>query len=172
VKPLAVALLAAAGCLTGTPGDPSDGYPVEAVALLAPLGSEPPSVDGPIEFLGTGMPGSVADAGARTIAAYHVHLAEGVDAFVELVNAASCTDREPLTSAEQPVAAQVLGLIRRVGDETHFFTPYVQIGDQIRDIDTETATAYAPRNAQFPRILLAISSFDFHLLACGELTWR
>ena len=167
-----VAVLACTGCLTGTPGDPSDGYPVEAIALLAPVGAEPPSVDGPIELLGTGIPGSVADVGARTIAAYHVHLAEGVDAFIELVNAASCTDREPLTSAEQPVAAQLLGLIRRVGDETHFFTPYVQIGDHAVDIDTETATAYAPRNARFPRIVLAISALDFHVLACGELTWR
>ncbi|HEY0476982.1 MAG TPA: hypothetical protein VGD37_05630, partial [Kofleriaceae bacterium] len=61
---------------------------------------------------------------------------------------------------------------RRVGDETHFFTPYVQIGDHAVDIDTETATAYAPRNARFPRIVLAISVFDFHVLACGELTWR
>jgi hypothetical protein len=172
VKAQAIAVLAAAGCLTGSSGGAQDGYPVEAVAQLAPLGVEPASISGPVEFLGTGMPSTAAEPGARTIAAYHVHLADDLGALVALVNAASCTDREPLTTAEQPVAFQDLGLIRRVGDETHFFAPYVQIGDHLVDVDTGTTTAYVPRNAQLPRIVIAVSAFDLRLLACGELTWR
>ncbi len=169
MKAAAVALLGCAGCLTG---DLSDGYPVEAVAQLVPRDAELPAVVGPIEFLGTGMPGRLADPGARTIAAYKVQLAEGVDALVALVNAASCADREPLTSPEEPVAVQSLGMIRRVGDETHFFTPGVQLGDQVVDIDTETAIAYAPREGRFPRIVIALSNVDFLVTACGEVTWR
>jgi len=169
VKAAAVALLGCAGCLTG---DLPDGYPVEAVAQLVPLDAERPSIAGPIELLGTGMPSRGSDPGVRTIAAYNVQLADGVDAFVELVNAASCTDRELLTSPEEPVAAQLLGMIRRVGDETHFFTPGVQVGDQFVDIDTETATAHAPRDARFPRIVVALDFSGFRAVACGEVTWR
>lgn len=162
-------MLACAGCLAG---DAPDGYPVEAVAELGPLGFEPARVAGPIEFLGTGMPSRVPDAGARTIAAYRVDLADGVEALVALVNAPSCGDREPRTTPEEPVAVQTLGVIRRVGAETHFFTPQVRIGDRVVDIDTETATAYAPRDARVPRIVIALDFSDFRVIACGEVVWR
>jgi hypothetical protein len=172
VKAPAVAVLALAGCLTGSPEDSRGEYPVDAVALLAPLSGDPPSVEGPIEFLATGMPATVVDPGARVVAAYHVRLPDDVTAFLALVNAASCTDREPLTGPDDPVAVQDIGKLQRVGDETHIFAAAFATDGQILDVDIETSTVYAPRNARFPRIVAALSTDDLRILACGELIWR
>jgi hypothetical protein len=168
----AVAVLAVAGCITGSAEHSRGEYPVDAVALLAPLGPEPPSIEGPIEFLGTGMPGTVVDPGARTVAAYHVRLPDDVTAFLALLDAASCADREPLTGPDDQVAVQAIGTIQRVGDETHIFTSVFAMDGHIAEVDTETSTVYAPRHARFPRIVVALSTDDLRVLACGELTWR
>jgi hypothetical protein len=164
-------MLAAAGCVAGA-ADAPEGYPVDAVAELAPLADESPRVAGPIEILGTGVTGSAADPGIRTVAAYRVQLPDDTAAYIAMISAASCVDREPLTAPDDPVAEQLLGTIRRVGDETHFFVDGVQIGDRAVDVDTETASAYLSRTVRFPRIVVAVSQFDFHVIACGPLTWR
>jgi hypothetical protein len=52
------------------------------------------------------------------------------------------------------------------------FAPSVLIDGRVVDVETGTATAYVPRNARFPGIVLALDSSDLRELACGELTWR
>ena len=168
MKALAIALLATAGCIATSPGE----YRVDAVAELAPADAASPAIEGPIEFLATGMPSNVADAGVRTVAAYRVRLPHDVTAIAALLSAASCADRTPLFSDDDPVAVQDIGLLRRVGDETHFFAQFIQVGDRTLEADTETATVFVSRRARFPRIVIAISPVDFHLLACGPLIWR
>jgi hypothetical protein len=64
------------------------------------------------------------------------------------------------------------GTIRRVGDETHIFASVFSSDGQIVSVDTETSTVYAPRNARFPRIVVALSMDDLRALACGELIWQ
>ena len=167
MKVHALAALAAAGCLTGSQAP----YPVDGIAQLEPMTADPPYISGPIEVLGTGMPRNV-DPGVRTFAAYHVQLPDHVEALVALESAASCADRAPLTAPDDPIASQLLGYIRRVGDETHFFAPSVPVGGDPMDLDTETATAYASPHARFPRIVVAVAFGDPGGLSCGVLTWR
>jgi hypothetical protein len=168
VKIQAFTVLAGAGCITGS----QEAYPVDAVAQLAPMSPDVPPIEGPIELLGTGMPSDVAAPLARTVAAYHVQLPDDLAPWLALVSAASCTDREPLTAPDDPVAFQDLGLIRRVGEETHFFVRSVRMGDRTIDVDTETAIAYASPRARFPRIVIAQMPFDPRVIACGVLTWQ
>lgn len=168
MKRHALAALTAAGCVA----DSQAPYPVDAVAQLAPLEAAPPYITGPIEILGTGMPGDVASSGVRTFAAYHVELPDRLEALIVLESAVSCADREPLTAPDDPVASQLIGVIRRVGDETHFFTP-TPVGDYYREVDTGTATAFASPHARFPRIVVAaIPGADAPVRSCGVLTWR
>jgi hypothetical protein len=168
VKLAALAALTAAGCITASQAP----YPVDAVAQLAPLEAGPPYITGPIEVLGTGMPEDVATSAVRTFAAYHVQLPDGLEALIVLENAASCADREPLMAPDDPVPSQLVGSIRRVGDETHFFT-VTPVGDSYRDVDTETATAFASPHARFPRVVVAVVlGEDAPVRSCGVLTWR
>lgn len=167
MKVHALAALAAAGCITGSQAP----YPVDGIAQLEPINADPPYISGPIEVLGTGMPRNV-DPGVRTFAAYHVQLPDHVEALVALDSAASCADREPLIAPDDPIASQLLGYIRRVGDETHFFAPSVPVGGDPMDLDTETATAYASPHARFPRIVVAVPFGDSGAMSCGVLTWR
>jgi hypothetical protein len=167
VKLAALAALAAAGCITGSQAP----YPVDAVAQLAPLAADPPYIAGPIEVLGTGMPEDVESPGVRTFAAYHVQLPEGITALIAMESAASCADRKPLTAPDDPLASQLLGSIRRVGDEAHFFTQ-IPVGEYVMDVDTETATAFASPHARFPRIVIAVVPGDDSARSCGVLTWH
>ena len=164
----ALAALTAAGCLTSSQAP----YPVDAVAQLAPLEAGPPYISGPIEVLGTGMPEDVETPGVRTFAAYHVQLPDNLTVLLVIDSAASCTDREPLTAPDDPIASQLLGYIHRVGDETHFFAPSVPVGGDPMDLDTETATAYASPHARFPRIVVAVAFGDSGAMSCGVLMWR
>ena len=166
MKLAALAALAAAGCIPG----PEAPYPVDAVAQLAPLDADPPSITGPIEVLGTGMPDDLASA-VRTFAAYRVQLPENVEALIVLESAASCADREPLMAPDDPVASQLVGLIRRVGNEAHFFTP-IAVGEFSREVDTGTATAFASPLARFPRVVVAVVPGDAPVRSCGVLVWR
>lgn len=165
MKVHALAALAGAGCITGSPGP----YPVDAVAQL-----EPRSVDfhieGPIEVLGTGMPRDVADSSVRTFAAYHVQLPENFEPWVLLANTASCADLESPTPPDPPIPSQVLGEIQRVGDETHFFTLVGPVGGNFIEVDTETVTAFV--SPQLPWVVLVLGSSELGVLACGVLTWR
>jgi hypothetical protein len=167
VKVQLLAALAGAGCITG----PQAPYPVDGVAQLEPMNADPPYITGPIEVLGTGMPSNV-DPAVRTFAAYHVQLPADLEALVLLVSAASCADREPLFAPDDQAGSQLLGLLLRVGDEAHFFAPFVPVGDHAMDVDTGTATAYVSPHARFPRIVIALALEDFRLLSCGVLTWR
>jgi hypothetical protein len=168
VKVHALAALAAAGCITGSQAP----YPVDGVAQLEPMNADAPYITGPIEVLGTGMPRNV-DPGVRTFAAYHVQLPDHFEVLVALESAASCADREPLTAPDDPIASQLLGYIRRVGDEAHFFAPSVPIGGgYVTEVDTETTVAYASPNARFPRVVVAVAPGDSDALSCGVLTWR
>jgi hypothetical protein len=171
VKRRALAVLAIPGCVTGADGPPR-GYPVDAVAALAPLDDAAALVDGPIEVLGTGMPDDAPVPALRTVAAYHVRLASDVSPFIGMLSAASCRDRDLLTAPDDPVPVQDLGVLRRVGDETHFFAVSVPVGDRTVDIDTGTTTAFASRTARFPRIIVALDPYDLRVLACGELIWQ
>jgi hypothetical protein len=162
----------AAGCLASSRDGSDTAYPVDGVADLAPLADDVPRIEGPVEFLANGMPDSLSETGSRTVAAYRVQIPAGVTAFVSLVSAASCTDREPLTSDDDPVPFQSLGLLRRVGDEAHFFAPFVRVGDRYIEVDTQTSIVYLSRNAPLPRIVLAVAYDDFRPLACGILHWR
>jgi hypothetical protein len=166
VKCHAFAVVAAAGCAAEAPSD----YPVDAVALLTPLRVEPPYIAGPIEVLGTGKPSTVPDSGPRTLAAYRVQLRDDLDPMLALVNARSCADRDPLQGPDG-VPFQDLGVLRRVGEETHFLVP-VQEGSQIIYVDTETTVAFTSRNARSHQIVIAVSPNDLRVLACGELTWQ
>jgi hypothetical protein len=168
VKVPLLAALASAGCMTGSQAP----YPVDGVAQLAPINADPPYIEGPIEVLGTGMPRDVADPGLRTFAAFHVQLPADLEALVVLVSAASCADREPLIAPDDQAGSQLLGLILRVGDETHFFAPSVPVGEFVMDVDTGTATAYVSPHARFPRIVIAVALADLRVLSCGVLTWR
>ena len=168
MKIQAFTVLAGAGCITGA----QDAYPVDAVAQLAPMSPDVPRIEGPIELLGTGMPSDVAASLARTVAAYRVQLPDDLSPWVGLVSAASCTDREPLAAPDDPLAFQDLGLIRRVGEETHFFARYFRTGEPTIEVDTETAIAYASPAARFPRIVIAVTPVDLRVIACGVLTWR
>ena len=127
----ALALATAAGCAT-TP----DPYTVDAVAPLAPVATPAgadAAITGPIEILGTGSP-VPGDDFMRTFAAYKVHLVEGAAPWVRVYDAPSCDAPED----PRPVIAD-LGLIRRVGNETHFFARGIQVRGGTLDIDTGTA---------------------------------
>jgi len=167
VKLPALAALTAAGCLTSSQAP----YPVDAVAQLAPLEAGPPYISGPIEVLGTGMPEDVETPGVRTFAAYHVQLPDNLTVLLVIDSAASCTDREPLMAPDDPVPSQFLGIVRRVGDETHFFTQ-IPVDGYYTEVDTETATAFASPHARFPRIVVAVAFGDSGAMSCGVLMWR
>lgn len=168
MKRHALAALTAAGCLTGSQAP----YPVDAVAQLAPLEAGPPYLTGPIEVLGTGMPEDIETPGLRTFAAYHMQMPDNLTALLVIESAASCTDRTLLMSPDDPVPSQLLGTIRRVGDETHFFTP-ITVDGYYTEVDTETATAFASPHARFPRVVVAVAlGSDPPERSCGVLTWR
>lgn len=168
MKRHALVALTAAGCITGSQAP----YPVDAVAQLAPLEVGPPYITGPIEVLGTGMPEDVETPGVRTFAAYHVQLPDNVTTLLVIESAASCTDREPLMAPDDPIPSQLLGFIRRVGDETHFFTP-ITVDGSYTEVDTGTATAFASPHARFPRVVVAVVlEYDPPERSCGVLTWR
>lgn len=163
VAPAALAALAGAACTT----DPAP-YPVDAVAWLEPRSVDFP-IAGPIEVLGTGMPGNVADPGVRTFAAYHVALPEEVAPWVLLANTASCADLESPTPPDPPIPSQVIGTIRRVGDETHFFTLVGPVDGAFIEVDTQTAAAVV--SPQLPWVVFVLGVSDLGVLACGALTW-
>lgn len=165
MKVHALAALAGAGCITGSPGP----YPVEAVAQLEPRSVDCP-IAGPIEVLGTGMPRDVADPGVRTFAAYHVQLPENFTPWVLLANTASCADLESPTPPDPPISSEVLGEIRRVGEETHFFTDAGPVGGSFILVDTETVTAVV--SPQLPWVAVVVGPSELGVLACGVLTWR
>jgi len=162
-------------------------YPVDAVAQLAPRigGSLPsptesldagplrldlPYVVGPIEVLGTGKPSTVPDTGPRTLAAYRVQLSDDLAPRLVLMNVDTCVEIGPVMRPNGG-AFQDLGLLRRVGDETHFFVP-VGEGSRRIYVDTETTTAFASRTGRSPQLVIAVSPNDSRVLACGELRWR
>ncbi|HSS03458.1 MAG TPA: hypothetical protein VLM79_40620 [Kofleriaceae bacterium] len=162
-----LALLVLAGCLT----NPDEGYPVDAVAQLGPGLLDRPRVTGRIELLGTGMPVDVELTAQRTFAAYHVHVSDDLTHAVSLVSAVSCT--EPPVGAPDRFPFQYLGVIRDLGDGAHFFMPGVEIGDDIIEVDTETATGYASRDDLSKRIVIVSEGATGGApLACGVLSWR
>lgn len=164
----ALAALTAAGCIA----DSQAPYPVDAVAQLELLEAGPPYITGPIEVLGTGMPEDIETPGVRTFAAYHVQLPNNLAVLLVIDSAVSCTDREPLIAPDDPVPTQLLGVIRRVGDETHFFTP-ITVDGYSTEVDTGTTTAFASPHARFPRIVIAVvAEYDPPVRACGVLSWR
>jgi hypothetical protein len=165
VKCHAFAVVAALGCASDAAGE----YPVDAVARLAPTRKDLPYVEGPIEVLGTGKPSNVQDGGPRTLAAYRVQLPDGLAPRVRL-GAASCWDPSPLLVPGN-LGVQELGVIQRVGDETHFFVP-VRDGSGTVYVDTETTTGVTSRGGRNPQIVIAVSADGFRVLACGVLAWR
>ncbi|HEX8108234.1 MAG TPA: hypothetical protein VF516_10930 [Kofleriaceae bacterium] len=125
------AVMLVAGCAT-TP----DPYAVGAIAPLQPVGTPAGAeagIDGPIEVLGSPAYGRSFQ---QTFAAYKVHVPEGAAPWVRVYRTPSCT---PVP--ESPALFDDLGAIRRVGGETHFFAPGVQVAGRIVDIDTRTVTA-------------------------------
>jgi hypothetical protein len=167
VKNHVFALLVLTGCL----GEPSQGYPVDAVAQLEPARLDPPRVTGQIELLGTGMPIDVEPATKRTFAAYRVHVSDDLPHAVTLLSAASCI--EPPVGTPDRFPFQNLGIIRDLGDGAHFFTRDVLVDGRMIDVDTETAMAHASRDDQNKRIVIVSERVDGGApLACGELTWR
>jgi hypothetical protein len=170
VKCHALAVVAAAGwvcsgCASSAPED----YPVDAVALLAPLRFDPPYVVGPIEVLGTGKPSSVPDSGPRTLAAYRVQLFDDLAPRIVVKSTGACRDHGGVLRPDGG-GLQDLGVLRRVGEETHFFVPVQEDGQMIY-VDTETTTILASPTGRFQQLVIAVSPIDSLVLACGELTW-
>jgi hypothetical protein len=125
-------------------------------------------IQGPIEVLGTGKPSGVPDSGPRTLAAYRVQLPDGLAPRLVLMNApSSCSNLDPVLRPGGGGAVQELGVLRRVGDETHFFLP---LGDGSY-VDTETTTAFASHNGRSTQLVVAVSPNDSRVLSCGELKW-
>lgn len=121
------------GCVT-TP----DPYSVDAAAELAPLETQDGSeagITGPIEILGSASPVPTPEY-ERAFAAYKVQLDQGAAPWVRIYDAASCE-----APGDAPAALIDLGVIRRVGDEAHFFAPQVDVEGRLVDIDTGMVTA-------------------------------
>jgi hypothetical protein len=131
----ALATVAALGGCTIT----DDRYSVDAFAELQPLGAAVPQITGRLEVLSAAQrdDGFNGNAG-HAIAAYHVQLPADAAPWIRLWAAPSCD-----TPPEQAMLFQDLGLIRRVGDSTHFFDRDVEIGGHTVDIDIGTATSAA-----------------------------
>ena len=106
----------------------------------------------------------------RTFAAYHVQLPENFAPWVLLANTASCADLESPTPPDPSIPSQVLGVIHRVGDETHFLTLAGPVGGYIIEVDTETVTAFF--SPQLPWVAFVLGPSELGVLACGVLTWR
>jgi len=124
-----VPLIACAGCMTA-----SEPYPVVAVAALTGGAS---GITGSLEILGANSGKSNAtEFDRRTLAAYRVRLPDSAPRRVRLYDARACDATEPLELLAD------LQLIRRVGDETHFFAQSVLVRGERLDVDTETAQAF------------------------------
>ncbi len=131
------ALVALATTVTACATTP-DPYSVDAAAELAPVETQiggDAGITGPLEILGSASPVPTPDY-QRTIAAYKVHLGKGAAPWVRIYDAASCE-----APGDAPKAIADLGVIRRVGDEVHFFAPHVEVDGRPVDIDTGTVTA-------------------------------
>jgi len=124
----AILTLACAGC-SASP----EPYEVVASAELSP-GTV--NIAGTLEMLGTGeaRPTRGVD---HTFAAFHVRLPDDTPRRIRLYTPASCDT--PHTDAR---VVWNLGEIRRVGDETHFFSSGVEIGDRLVNVDVITRAAF------------------------------
>lgn len=136
-----------AGCAAS-----AEPYRVDAVADLVALRPEGAGIAGPLEMLGPGAP---AGATFRTIAAYRVQLPAGAAPWIRLYATLSCDGPD-----DRSRVFDDLGLIRRVGDETHFFARDVQVGGRTIDVDIQTvATLASPEPATFGNVfdLIAVA---------------
>jgi hypothetical protein len=143
----AILTLASAGCsVSPTP------YEVIAASELAPGTAN--DIAGTLEILGTGDASS-APLGYHTFVAFRVRLPDDTPRRIRLYTPASC-------DTPHPDAKMVwnLGEIRRVGDETHFFSSGVEIGDRLVNVDVVTRAAFIGLNADakdyYPPNLVAV----------------
>jgi len=128
----AIATLACAGCSVSP-----EPYEVVATAELSPGTA---NIAGTLEVLGTGE-ARPSDLVYHSVAAYHVRLPDDTPRRIRMYTPASCDT--PHTDAR---ATWNLGQIRRVGDETHFFSSGVEIGDRLVDVDVITRAVFISLN--------------------------
>jgi hypothetical protein len=124
----AIVALACAGC-SASP----EPYEVVARAELSPGTA---NIDGTLEMLGTGE-ASPSPSAYHSFAAFHVRLPDDTPRRIRLYVPASCD--APHAGAR---VVWNLGEIRRVGDETHFFSSGVEIGDRLVNVDVITRAAF------------------------------
>jgi hypothetical protein len=128
MRAIAVMTLACAGCSVSP-----EPYEVVTAAELSPGTA---NIAGALEVLGTGeaIPSQFP---YHIFAAFHVRLPDDTPRRIRLYTPASCDT--PHTDAR---ALWNFGQIRRVGDETHFFSTGVEIGDRLVTVDVVTRTSF------------------------------
>jgi hypothetical protein len=133
-RDVVLAVLACTGCATD-----SEPYPVAAVANLEPIAAR---ITGPIEVIG--VLHAPSDSSARTLAAYRVRLPDLVPRRVRIFQMNVCDmDTAPVgpDGTRQLIEVADLQEIRRVGVETHFFAPAINLQGRRVDVDVGTAQA-------------------------------
>lgn len=136
---LGLSILACAACVTD-----AEPYPVAAVANLAPMGAE---ITGPIEVLGVVR--TPPNSYQRTLAAYRVHLPDLAPRRVRIFQMTVCDmDAVPVGRDGMKHLIELADLqeIRRVGDQTHFFAPGIDVAGRRVDVDVGTVQAAISTN--------------------------
>ena len=124
-----MAMLASAAVGACAPAD--EAYPVIAAAELTAIADD---IAGPIEILGSNLPGTEPiDVEFRTLAAYRVHLPDLRPRHVVIYSASSCD-----TPHDQALLFADLQVIRKVGEETHFFAEDILVKGRPTEIDIGT----------------------------------
>jgi hypothetical protein len=146
MRAIAVVTLACAGCSVSP-------EPYEVIATVD-LSAGTANIAGTLEMLGTGeaRPDPI---NYHTFAAFHVRLPDDTPRRIRLYTPPSCD-----TPHSDARVTWNLGEIRRVGDETHFFSSGVEIGDRLVNVDVVTRAAFIvlePEAADFyPPNLVAV----------------
>ncbi|HEX3760487.1 MAG TPA: hypothetical protein VHW23_17345 [Kofleriaceae bacterium] len=130
MKPGWLTVLACAGCAM-----PAEPFPVVAEAQLMPRAED---ITGPIQILDANSAyAQVDDFALHTLTAYQVRLPDTAPRRVVIYDAGSCDD--PPSRRTRAIAD--LQMIRKVGNETHFFAHDILVEGHRVDIDIKTAQA-------------------------------
>lgn len=130
MRPAWLAALACAGCTM-----PAEPFPAVAEAQLMPRAED---ITGPIEILDANSAfAQVDDFAVHTLTAYQVRLPDTAPRRVVIYDTGSC--EEPLSQRTQVITD--LQMIRKVGNETHFFAHGILVEGHRVDIDTGVAQA-------------------------------
>ena len=130
MKPGWLAALACAGCTM-----PAEPFPAVAEAQLMPHAED---ITGPIEVLDANSAyAQIDDFAVHAVTAYQVRLPDAAPRRVLIYDTGSCD--EPLPQRIQVIAD--LQMIRKVGNETHFFAHDLLVEGRRVDLDIGAAQA-------------------------------